>query len=125
MATALMKLHPRVRLIPDAFTPPMRRAMQHGFWGGLSIGLVVGIALVAIAPAGGIKTVALIVTVSLVSAGAGIAVRMATIPSTVRAPHEAFAWLGSSEVRRFQDRTGSKAPGTEVEMAPPGSTSTP
>jgi hypothetical protein len=110
-------LHPRVRLLPDAFLPTLLRAINRGFWGGASCGMVAGAALlVVIAPIEAVDPLVAIILVALVSAGSGLIIWMASIPRAIRAPFEAFSWLGFAEARRFRDRTGSSAPGTAAAM---------
>ena len=110
-------MHPRVRLIPDAVRSAAAardaarvpgRHRRSGSWRGWP--------WPPLSRRAGPSPSPLVVVVALVSAGSGVVIRMASIPRTIRAPHEAFAWLGAAEVRRFEDRTGSKAPFNAVAM---------
>ncbi len=55
-------------------------------------------------------SVLLVPVVSAVAAVAGTALAAVTMPPRSRRAFEAFGWLGSREMRRFRDRTGSAVP---------------
>jgi hypothetical protein len=117
MTPGVPTLHPRVRLLPDAFLPTLLRAINRGLWGGTACGTAAGAALlVAIAPIEAVDPLVAIIVVALVSAGSGLIIWMASIPRAIRAPFEAFSWLGSAEARRFREGTGSSVPGTAADM---------
>jgi hypothetical protein len=96
--------HPRGMLLAKAFVGPLKRATWIAGIGAVVIDLLLTTAL------GEGFSLLLAPVVAALGATAGVALAALTMPPGSRRAFESFAWLGGREMRRFEERTGTKVP---------------